>query len=132
MSNLNHARPELVYRDNLRRELGRVAEMWPDKPNADAPPILKPFAERQSTLNALGRVLKAFNDYLDEDREIYSLTPPADAIILRYACREFANARMSNPYDRSYSVHDWLRERVEKSGNADPFYKWLFDVVEAA
>lgn len=133
MSKINHTRPELIYRDNLRRELSRIAEMWTDKSDpVDAPAIFKPFAETPSTLHALGKLLEAFNKYLEDPGTTFSLTPPEDAMELRNACREFGRARMNNPYDRLYSVHDWLRDTVANRAATNAVYEWLLRIVEAS
>jgi len=133
MSKINHTRPELVYRDNLQRELSRVSfTILNNSDSLDAPEIFKPFAEIPRTLSALGNVLEEFNIYLEAPRDSYSMTPPSDAIALRDACRAFGKCRMKNPYDRLYSVHDWLKEAVANRATSNPLYEWLLQMVEAS
>lgn len=133
MAKIDRERPELRCRDNLRRELCRIVEAWPDQSiPAGAPDFLKPFVAVPATMQALGKLLQAFNDYMDEPRQVFSMTPPEDAIMLRQACREFGQARMQNPYDRLYSVHDWLKDAVANPAATNPFYDWLLNSIVAS
>jgi len=83
-------------------------------------------------MQALGRLLQAFNDCMDEPREVFSMTPPEDAIMLRRACREFGQALMKNPYDRLYSAHDWLKDAVANPATTNPVYEWLLNSIIAS
>ncbi len=129
MAELNHNRPELRLKDNLRRELERLnPNIDPQSSSSSWPSSLRPLADNPKALQALSKFLKSFNAWIEDDDCEFQISSPPENVLKHF--NHFLRQRMSTSSSYGVTCKDWLREpRMPQNSNSDfrPFLIILHD-----
>jgi hypothetical protein len=124
---LNHNRPELRLKDNLRRELERLApNIDPQSSNSSWPLSIRPIADNPKAINALSDFLRSLSDWV-EDAERgaseFQISRPPDNVLKDF--RRFLRQRISASSSHGLTCEDWLAESPTLQNSNSDFRPFL-------
>jgi hypothetical protein len=124
MSRLNHDRPELRWRDNLRRELAKTSSLQANGPqDLKWPAFIRPVAANPKALAALFALLESVNNWASDDSRQFSFDEPTEQVRLSFV--SFAQSKVENKYDSFFTGYDWLMQAEGDREIADQDFRPL-------
>ena len=130
MRNIKHDRPELRYKDNIRREIEKAARQIKDTPQVDTwPAHIQPLAQNPKALEALASFLNELDAWVLESDLPWTPSQPPKNVKDSFA--QLKTQRIVVPYSDGLKVEDWLAEPIEANTQRDdirPFLKIFRDL----
>jgi hypothetical protein len=116
MKNLNHERPELRYKDNIRREnLKEFAHAMKPKSIEGWPLQLQPLAQNTNALKALGSLMREIDLWIGRDDEDFSLSNPPQSF--KASLNNFLEHRIDFAHSGGLTIKDWLDQEIDYRDN---------------